>query len=91
MKFVSKFFKLLWQNLFHYLYIFSVLPVSGSRRIIINYDINDYSLSSQFYTELLQWWSEFHDNFASTKDWVNIVWYNKDIRINDGPVFYKSY
>ena len=32
-----------------------------------NYDINDYSFSSQFYTELLQW-SEFRDNFASTKD-----------------------
>ena len=56
-----------------------------------NYDINDYSFSSQFYTELLQWWSEFRDNFATTKDWVNIIWNNKDIRINDGPVFYKNY
>ena len=57
-----------------------------------NYDINDYSFSSQFYTELLQWWSEFRDNFASTKDWVNIIWNNKDIRVNDdGPVFYNNY
>ena len=56
-----------------------------------NYDINDYSFSSQFYTELLQWWSEFRDNFAATKDWVNTIWNNKDIRINDGPVFYKNY
>ena len=56
-----------------------------------NYDINDYSFSSQFYTELLQWWSEFCDNFASTRDWVNIIWNNKDIRVNDGPVFYKNY
>ena len=43
------------------------------------------------HTELLQWWSEFRDNFASTKDWVNTVWYNKDIHVNDGPVFYKNY
>ena len=56
-----------------------------------NYDINDYSFSSQFYTELLQWWSEFRENFASTKDWVNIIWNNKEIRGNDGPVFCKNY
>ena len=55
-----------------------------------NYDINDYSFSSQFYTELLQWWSDFRDNFASTKDWVNIIWNNKDIHVNDCPVFYKK-
>ena len=56
-----------------------------------NYDINDFSFSSQFYPEYLQWWSEFRDSFASTKDWVNIIWNNKYIRINNGPVFYKKY
>ena len=29
-----------------------------------NYDFNDYSFSSPFYTELLQWWSKFCDEFA---------------------------
>ena len=56
-----------------------------------NFDINDYSFSSQFYTELLQWWLEIRENFASTKDWVNIIWNNKEIRVNDSPVFYKNY
>ena len=41
-------------------------------------------------SELLQWWSEFRENFASTKDWVNIIWNNKVIRVNDVPVFYKT-
>ena len=53
-----------------------------------NCDINDYSFSSKFYTEFLQWWSEFRDNLASTNDLVNIIWNNKDIRVNDGSVFY---
>ena len=53
--------------------------------------INVYSFSSQFYTELLQWWSEFRHNFASAKDWaVNITWNNTDIRVNDVPILYKK-
>ena len=56
-----------------------------------NFEIKDYSLDSQFYAELLQWWSEFRENFGKTKDWRNIIWNNKDIRINNTPVFYKNY
>jgi len=40
---------------------------------------------------MLTWWSEFRENFASTKDWRNIIWNNKEIRINNSPIFYKNF
>ena len=56
-----------------------------------NYDIKDYLISSQFYHELLLWWSEFRETFASENDWENIIWNNRDVRIDKKPVFYKNY
>ena len=56
-----------------------------------NYDIKDVVISSQFYSELLQWWSEFREDFSSEKLYQNIIWNNKDIRVNDKPVFYKTF
>ena len=56
-----------------------------------NYDVKDIPIRSQFYTELLQWWSEFRIEFAAEKDWQNIIWNNKDIRINNKSVFYKNF
>ena len=38
-----------------------------------NYNIKDLSISSQFYKELIQWWSEFRDMFAEEKDWRYII------------------
>ena len=56
-----------------------------------NFDIKDYTFNSLFYSEILTWWSEFRENFASTKDWRNIIWNNKEIRINNSPIFYKNF
>ena len=42
-------------------------------------------------TELLQWWSDFREDFASIKDWNSIIWNNKEIRVNGSPVYYKNY
>ena len=56
-----------------------------------NYDVNDLSIPSQFYSLLLKWWSDFRDDFASAKDWHNIIWNNRDIRIDGSPVFYKNF
>ena len=53
--------------------------------------MKDYTINSPFYSELLKWWSEFRENFASTKDWRNIIWNNKEIRINSSPIFYKNF
>ena len=56
-----------------------------------NYDVNDLSVPSLFYFQLLKWWSEFREDFALVKDWHNIIWNNRDIRIDGSPVFYKHF
>ena len=56
-----------------------------------NYDIKDVVISSQFYSEVLQWWSEFREDFSSEKLYQNVTWNNKDIRVTDKPIFYKTF
>ena len=55
-----------------------------------NYDIRDHPNLLHFYSELLQWWSEFRQMSASEKDWVHVIWNNKDIRIKS-LFFYKNH
>ena len=64
-----------------------VKNVGGLFLFHCNYDIKDVVFSSRFYSELLQWWSEFREDFSSEKLYQNIIWNNKDIRINDKPIF----
>ena len=66
-------------------------PVGGKFFLNCNYEVSDYMISSQFYQELLLWWSEFRESFASESDWKIIVWNNKEIRIDNKPVYYKNY
>jgi len=33
-------------------------------------------------------WSEFRDGYDTKKEWQHIVWNNKEIRINNKPIFY---
>ena len=66
-------------------------PVGGKFFLNCNYEVSDYTISSQFYQELLLWWSEFRESFASESDWKIIVWNNKEIRIDNKPVYYKNY
>jgi len=56
-----------------------------------NYDVNDLSVPSLFYSQLLKWWSEFRKDFASPKDWHDIIWKNWDIRIDGSPLCYKNF
>lgn len=56
-----------------------------------NYDINDLSISSLFYSQLMQWWSEFREDFAYSQDWLNIIWNNRDVPRDGNPVFYKNF
>ncbi|CAH3173730.1 unnamed protein product, partial [Porites lobata] len=56
-----------------------------------NYDISDYTIPSQFYRELLLWWSQFRETFASEEDWKTIIWNNKEIKVENKPVYYKHY
>ena len=56
-----------------------------------NYNIEYLSITSLFYRELLQWWSQFRNDFADRKDWCSVTWKNKDTKINGKPVFYKTF
>ena len=56
-----------------------------------NYNISDYTIPSQFYQELLLWWSQFRETFATEEDWKTIIWNNKEIKVESKPVNYKHY
>ena len=43
---------------------------------LCNYDVKDIPIRSKFYTELLQWWSEFRFEFDGEKKWQNVIWNN---------------
>ena len=53
--------------------------------------MKDIPITSQFYSELLKWWSNFREEFDTERDRQNIVRNNKEIRINNKPVFYKNF
>jgi len=57
-----------------------------------NYNIHDYDIESVFYSEMLQWWSEFRSTIATeSASYKSIIWNNCNIRINDTPIYYHSY
>ena len=56
-----------------------------------NYNISDYTIPSQFYRELLLWWSQFRETVATEEDWKTIIWNNKEIKVENKPVYYKHY
>ena len=56
-----------------------------------NYDVNDYTITSQFYRELLLWWSQFRETFVTDLNWTNIIWNNKEIRVDKKPIYYKKF
>ena len=71
--------------------MFLLKEVVGPLIFSCNYDIEDLSITSLLYIELLQWWSKFRNDFADKKDWCSVIWNNKDIKINGKPVFYKTF
>ena len=73
-------------------YIRQILKQSGGFFLFhCNNDVKDIPIRSQFYIELLQWWAEFRFEFDGEKKWQNIIWNNKDIRINNKSIFYKKF
>ena len=57
----------------------------------LSFDVKDFKLPCPFYYELLQWWSEFRDTFAEENDYKNIILSNKEIKIDNKPVYFKNY
>ena len=53
--------------------LYQLEPLGGLFFLNCNYDVDDYTISSQFYYELLLWWSEFRKTFASESDCQNII------------------
>ena len=76
-----------WKSYLHHL----LAKYGGLFLFNCNFDVKDLSIHSQFYTELLQWWSDFREDFASNKDWNSVIWNNKEIRASGSPVFYINY
>ena len=76
-----------WKSYIHHI----LKQFGGLFSFHCNYDVKDMPIRSQFYTELLQWWSEFPIEFDAGKDWQNIIWNNKDIHINSKSIFYKNF
>jgi len=76
-----------WKNYLHYI----LKRFGGPFLFHCNYNTKDLTISSQFYTKLLQWWADFRDEFSAEKPWHNIIWNNKDIRIDNKPIFYKTF
>ena len=76
-----------WKNYLHH----ALKYYGGSLLFHCNHNVKDLSIFSQFYTKLLQWWAEFRDEFSVEKPWRNIIWNNRDIRIDNKPIFYKTF
>ena len=49
-----------------------VSSVGGLFFFNCNYNIWDYTIPSQFYQEILLWWSQFRETFATEEDWKTI-------------------
>ena len=76
-----------WKNYLEYL-----LKETGCMVLFnCNYNVKDLTISSQFYMELLKWWSEFRMGIAVETNWIYRIWNNQDIRINTKPVFYRYF
>ena len=88
---ISKIFNsesLPWKSYLRYL----VKPFGGFFFFHCNYNINDYNIKSIFYSEMLQWWSEFRSKFATeTTSFDSIIWNNCKIRIDDKAIYYQNY
>ena len=62
----------------------------GASSFLCNYDIKEIHISSKFYSKLLQWWSEFRSVFDSRREFQYILWSNKEISVDNKPVFYQK-
>ena len=60
---------------------FLLEPFGGFFIFHCNYDIKEIQISSKFYSELLQWWSEFRGVFDSRRECQYSLWNNKEIRV----------
>ena len=72
---------------------FSMSPKNYGGIIFLkcNNNINDYEINSQFYRELLMWWTDFREKHVPELNGKNILWNNELIRIVDRLIYYPKY
>ena len=76
-----------WKSLFQY----QLKHYGGTIFLKCNYNIKDYEIKSQFYRELLMWWTDFREKHVPELKGKNILWNNELIRIADRPIYYPKY
>ena len=77
-----------WKSYFN----FQLKNHGGVFLLSCNYDVKDLNLNlTGFYAELLIWWADFRMSFFDMSRAENIIWNNKEIKINNKPVFYANY
>jgi hypothetical protein len=77
-----------WKSYFN----FHLRNYGGAFLLSCNYDVNDLNLNlSGFYAELLLWWADLRRSFFDMSRVENIIWNNKEIKIDNKPVFYANY
>ena len=77
-----------WKSYF----VFHLEKYGGSLLLKCNYDVRDLNLRlNSFYQQLLSWWADFRNAFADINYAQYVIWNNKDIRIDNKPIFYKKY
>ena len=73
-------------------FVFHLEKYGGSLLLKCNYDVRDLHLRlNSFYQQLLSWWADFRNAFADINYAQFVIWNNKDIRIDNKPIFYKKY
>ena len=67
-------------------------PFGGLFFLHCNYNIHDYDINPIFYSEMLQWWSEFRLRHATeSASFDSIIWNNCNIRIDNKPLYFDNY
>ena len=64
---------------------FSLEPFGGLFLFRCNYDVKEIHISSKFYFELLQWWSEFRSVFDSRREFQYICGVTKRLVLIISP------
>ena len=75
-----------WKSYFE----FHLKKYGGSPLLKCDYDGLNLRLTG-FYQQLLSWWADFRNAFSDINYSQYVIWNNKDIRIDNKPIFYKKY
>ena len=71
---------------------FHLKKYGGSLLLKCDYDVRDLNLRlNGFYQQLLSWWADFRNAFSDINYAQYVIWNNKDIRVDNKPIFYKKY